>query len=148
MKTISFALVYVISSTAIFYQVQSIVSAPDCECTIPLTWIVVLIATTGVIVGISIYLYTKKTIIPDRLSSEDVKETTRFLPRDQRKIVEAIIENKGEISQSSLPDETDLSKVKISRKLKDLERQKIIKKQENGMSNKVMLENKFEDILL
>jgi uncharacterized membrane protein len=148
LKVISFLLFYIIATTIVFYYVHGLVSAPVCNCSIPLTWIVALISTTGVIVGIAVYIYMKKSIMPESLSPEDVQETTRFLPKDQRKIVEAVIENRGEISQSQLPEETGLSKVKISRKLKDLERQEIIRREENGMTNKVMLGEKFEDLLL
>ncbi|MFO7793704.1 MAG: winged helix-turn-helix transcriptional regulator [Candidatus Nanohaloarchaea archaeon] len=147
-KVISFVFVYILLSTAGFYYAHGLVSAPVCNCTLPLTWIVALMSTTGVIVGMAVYIYMKKSIIPESISPEEVRETIRFLPGDQRKIVEALIERGGEISQSELPDETGLSKVKVSRKLKDLERQKIIHREENGMTNKVVLEEKFEDILL
>lgn len=104
-------------------------------------------STTGVIVGMAVYIYMKKSIIPESRSPEEVRETVRFLPGDQRKIVEALIERDGEISQSELPDETGLSKVKVSRKLKDLERQKIIRREENGMTKNVVMEEKFQDLL-
>ena len=148
LKVISFLLIYIVASSIIFYYVHGLVSAPVCNCSIPLTWIVALMSTTGVIVGIAVYVYMKKSIMPETVSPEDVQETTRFLPKDQRKIVEAIIENEGEISQSELPEETELSKVKVSRKLKDLERQEIVRREENGMTNKVMLGEKFEELLL
>jgi uncharacterized membrane protein len=148
LKVISFLLFYIIATTIVFYYVHGLVSAPVCNCSTPLTWIVALISTTGVIVGIAVYIYMKKSIMPETVSPEDIQETTRFLPKDQRKIVEAIIENEGEISQSELPEETELSKVKVSRKLKDLERQEIVRREENGMTNKVMLGEKFEELLL
>ena len=147
-KVISFVFVYILLSTAGFYYAHGLVSAPVCNCTLPLTWIVALMSTTGVIVGMAVYIYMKKSIIPESRSPEEVRETVRFLPGDQRKIVEALIERDGEISQSELPDETGLSKVKVSRKLKDLERQKIIRREENGMTNKVVLEEEFENLLL
>jgi uncharacterized membrane protein len=148
LKVISFILVYIVSSVVVFYYVHGLVSAPVCDCSIPLTWIVALISSTGVIVGIAVYVYMKKTVIPERVSSEEIRETTRFLPKDQRKIVETVVEEEGEISQSELPEKTGLSKVKISRKLKDLERQKILRREENGMTKKVMLGEEFEELLL
>ncbi|MFB6208248.1 MAG: helix-turn-helix transcriptional regulator [Candidatus Nanohaloarchaea archaeon] len=148
LKVISFLLIYIVASSIAFYYVHGLVSAPVCNCSIPLTWIVALMSTTGVIVGIAVYIYMKKSIMPETISTEDVQETVRFLPKDQRKIVEAIIQNEGEISQSELPEKTELSKVKVSRKLKDLERQQIVRREENGMTNKVKLGEKFEDLLL
>lgn len=148
LKVITFLLVYIVASSVFFYYAHGLVSAPVCNCSIPLTWIVAMMTTSGVVVGIAVYIYMKNSIMPETASAEDVQETTRFLPKDQRKIVEAVIENQGEVSQSHLPEETGLSKVKVSRKLKDLERQKIIRREENGMTNKVKLEEKFEDLLL
>lgn len=148
LKVISFILIYIISSVVVFYFAHGLVSAPVCDCSVPLTWIVALISATGVIVGIVVYIYMKKTVIPERVSTEELQETTRFLPKNQREIVEAVIEEDGEISQSELPEETGLSKVKVSRKLKDLERQRIIRREENGMTKKVMLGEEFEELLL
>lgn len=148
LKVILFLLVYVSVSSIVFYYVHGFVSAPVCNCSVPLTWIVALMSTTGVVVGIAVYMYMKQSMLPESISPEDVQDTTRFFPKDQREIVEAVIENNGEISQSELPDETGLSKVKISRKLKDLERQNIIRREDRGMTNNVMLEEKFGDILL
>lgn len=149
LKVISCILVYIVISVIIFYYAHGLVSAPVCDCRIPLTWVVAIISATGVIVGIAVYVYMKKTLISERLSSEEIQETTRFLPKDQRKIVETVIEEEeGKINQSELPEKTDLSKVKISRKLKDLERQKILRREENGMTKKVMLGEEFEELLL
>ena len=148
LKVISLILVYIVSSVIVFYYVHGLVSAPVCNCSIPLTWIVAIISATGVIVGIAVYVYMKKTVIPETASSEEIQETTRFLPKDQRNIVETVVEEEGEISQSELPKKTGLSKVKISRKLKDLERQKILRREENGMTKKVMLGEDFEELLL
>jgi uncharacterized membrane protein len=148
LKIISFILIYIVSSVVVFYLAHGLVSAPVCECSVPLTWIVALISATGVIVGIAVYIYMKKTVIPETVSTEELQETTRFLPKNQRRIVEAVIDEDGEISQSELPEETGLSKVKISRKLKNLERQKIIRREENGMTKKVMLGEEFEELLL
>ena len=148
LKVISFILVYIVSSVIVFYYAHGLVSAPVCDCSIPLTWFVALISATGVIVGIAVYLYVKKTVIPERVSPEEIRETTRFLPKDQRKIVETVIEEEGEIGQSELPEKTGLSKVKISRKLKDLERQKILRREENGITKEVMLGEEFEELLL
>lgn len=148
LEVISFILVYIFTSVIVFYYAHGLISAPVCDCSIPLTWLVAIISATGVIVGIAVYVYMKKTIIPERVSSEEIRETTRFLPKDQRKIVETVIEGEGEISQSELSEKTGLSKVKISRKLKDLERQKILRREENGMTKKVMLGRDFEELLL
>lgn len=148
LKVVLFLVLYVIASSLFFYYMHGLVSAPLCECSIPLTWIAAMMSTSGIIVGIAVYFYMKRTVMPETVSPEQVQQTTRFLPTDQREIIEAIISSDGEISQSDLPGETGLSKVKVSRKLKDLERQRIISREENGMTNKVRLRDKFEEILL
>lgn len=148
MKVIAFLLFYVLFSTAAFYIIHGFISAPFCRCSISLTWLVAIISTTGVVVGIAVYTYMKKSIPGTRFSREDVQETVRFLPPDQRMIVEAIIEREGEISQSELPEATGLSKVKISRKLKDLERQGIVEREETGATNRVSFKEKFDDLLV
>ena len=147
-KVLVFLVAYILASTVIFYYVHGIVSEPVCNCSMPLTWIVALMSTTGVLVGIAVYIYMKKSIIPEHISAEEVRQTVRFLPKKKRQIIEAVIESGGEVAQSELPDETGLSKVEVSRKLKDLERQKIITREENGMTKNVALVQEFREILL
>ncbi|MCJ7450485.1 MAG: HTH domain-containing protein [Candidatus Nanohaloarchaeota archaeon QJJ-9] len=148
LKVIIFILIYILASAIAFYYLHKAVSGSVCNCTVSLTWIVALMSATGVVVGIGVYIYMKNTLIPETASNKEIQETVRFLPEDQRKIIETLISSEGKISQSRLPEKTDLSKVKISRKLKELERKGIVKKEKSGMTNTVYLQEKFQKILI
>lgn len=148
LKVILFVVLYVLASSLAYYHIHSFISDPVCRCSIPMTWIVAMMSTTGVGVGVGVYIYMKKSLLPETVSPGELQETVRFLPPDEREIVEAVLGSSGVISQSELPEQTGLDRVKVSRKLKELERQGIVEREENGMTNTVSLAEPFEELLL
>lgn len=78
--------------------------------------------------------------IKKNISSEDI---TKNLFDEEKKIVEVLLEHKGkEMWQKQLLLKTGLSKVKLSRKLRNLEFKEIIEKIPYGNTNKVRIKPK------
>jgi DNA-binding MarR family transcriptional regulator len=72
----------------------------------------------------------------------------RFLNNDNKKIIKTLVENNGKRTQSQIVEYTGLSRVKISRCLKDLENRNIIKKDKNGMTNNVELVDELREVFV
>jgi len=131
-----------------FLVVHSFVTGPYCNCGSSLLLTVIAMSITGVIVGISIYYYLSGSFQAQRQGiRENALKTVRFLPKDQKKIMDYLIDESGEVLQKDVVEDTDLGKVKVSRTLKKMENRDIIEREENEISNKVEVIGEFKDIL-
>jgi len=79
---------------------------------------------------------------------KDISATYKFLGEDQRLVLKSIVGDKGKISQTKLVKDTNLSRVRVSRCLKQLEEKEIIEKSKIGMTNKIMLSKDLQDLFL
>lgn len=61
------------------------------------------------------------------------------LEGDEKKVVQTIIQNDGQMLQNELVNRLDFSKAKMSRILSNLERKKVIDKQKYGLTNCISL---------
>lgn len=66
-----------------------------------------------------------------------------ILTEDEEKIVRAILENGGELTQDKLPGKTDFSRPKISRIITDLAGRGIIMKERHGRTQKLVISRDF-----
>lgn len=66
-----------------------------------------------------------------------------ILTEDEEKIVRAILENGGELTQDRLPEKTDFSRPKISRIIADLAGRGIIIKERHGRTQKLVISRDF-----
>ena len=111
-----------------------------CTCIVPIPIMILLLSSLGVFVGsLSYYLLSSKFVKERKEYSKDINITLRFLNNDERKIVETIINNKGEINQSELIKNTGINKVKVSRLLNKLIERNIITKKLVGKINKIYI---------
>jgi len=109
-------------------------------------WIIVLAVVIGVICWLSYPLLrkkleelkAKKKPFKKKKEKEDV---TRFLLENEKKVIEELMKEK-ELWQKQLQLRTGLSKVKLSRVLKNLENRGLIKKINFGKTNKILLAKK------
>ncbi len=83
----------------------------------------------------------KEQIVTKDITKENYKEIMDTLGEDEKQILEKIIEAKGTIFQSTIVDETGLSKVKVTRILDRLEGRNIIERKRRGMTNVVILKH-------
>lgn len=137
-------IIYIISASFLFNYFHDMISSPVCECTVPLTWILVLLSTSGVVIGVGIYYYLSESFQRDKRELEDVsKDTLKLLPGSERKILESIIDSEGKRYQSDIVEDTGFNKAKVSRKISKLEDKDIIQKKDSGMSNVIKLKQPF-----
>ncbi len=91
---------------------------------------------TGVIViGFSLYIYFYRIRKPGKVIFS-------VLDDFEKKIMNIIIANKGEVNQKRVVAETNLSKAKVSRVVKNLTDRGLIKVERLGKSNKLKIVNK------
>ncbi len=67
------------------------------------------------------------------------KKSLSSLSKEEAKIMNFLIENKGSLLQSEIVEKTNLNKVKITRILDSLETQNLIERKRRGMTNIVVL---------
>lgn len=72
-------------------------------------------------------------------TGSDYKMILPLLKSDEKKVVHALIENKGEMLQNALVLKLGLSKVKMTRLLTALHDKQIIIKERHGLTNKIKL---------
>jgi hypothetical protein len=83
----------------------------------------------------------KEQIKPKEITIDNFKKVMEKLNEDEKLILEKIIEAKGTIFQSELVDNTEFSKVKVTRILDKLEGKDIIERKRRGMTNVVILKH-------
>jgi uncharacterized membrane protein len=66
-----------------------------------------------------------------------------ILTEDEEKVIRAILENGGELTQDKLPEKTDFSRPKISRILADLAERGIVTKERYGRTQKLFVNRDF-----
>jgi len=81
----------------------------------------------------------KKELKPNKITKEDYKKIMTNLDKDEKLVIEKIIESEGTIFQSDLVEKTNLNKVKITRVLDKLEGKALIERKRRGMTNVVIL---------
>ena len=107
------------------------------------------LALAGLVFIIGLFLiFSKETekIIIKKIKPEANLEPKKFnkkslenLNGDEAKIMNLLLENKGNMFQSDIIEKTNLNKVKVTRILDSLEAQGLIERKRRGMTNIVML---------
>jgi uncharacterized membrane protein len=81
----------------------------------------------------------KEQVKSKKIDKEHFKNILETLDADARKVLEKVIENNGSIFQSKIVEESDFTKVKITRILDRLEGKGLIERKRRGMTNVVLL---------
>ena len=66
---------------------------------------------------------------------------------NEKKVVEKIIENKGSVLQSEISRMEGMTKLKTHRAVKELERKGIVKLEQYGKTNRIILSEDVKDII-
>ena len=100
--------------------------------------------------GVITKLMKKNNSISNKTSTEtnDKNIILKFLNAGERKVVEALIENKGEILQSEISQMEGMTKLKTHRAVRDLERREIIKKESHGKTHRIILSKDVKEVML
>ncbi len=137
--------IFVVSFSTLYAQ-TNIIGGTAYTCTLPIPVLIPTLSSLGILVGSFVYYM----MVPKLSESEKrVTENTRILldmlKVDEKKIIEKLVENNGEISQSKLS--SLFGKVKTFRIIQTLIRREIVIKESYGKTNKIKLNDKFRKIL-
>jgi len=91
-------------------------------------------------IGILILIIT--VLIGTRKGKEKKEIGMEILKEDEKRVMEILKENKGMCKQRVIVGETDFSKAKVSRLLKDLEERGLITTEKEGRNKKVYIKQK------
>lgn len=97
----------------------------------------VLYVILGIVIGVFLVVGAQAL----KRSRERISYT--LLMEDEEKVVRAILDNGGELTQDKLPDITDFSRPKISRMVTDLSGRGILTKTPHGRTQKLRIEKEF-----
>ena len=136
--------VFILSFTA-FYTRENFYSV--CGCNLPIWAIIISIASFGLFVGLMIYYLLHKSFLKERkVAKKSLKKILSLFDEEEGKVLEFIINNSGKIYQSKISKELNIDKVKLSRIINQFEKKGILKKEKQGMTNLVILEDDFKEI--
>ncbi len=136
-----------IISFAVFYTTENFSST--CGCKLPLWVIIVSLSSLGLFVGLATYYILSNSFIKEKKEIEDnLLKFLDILDENNKKVLMCLIENKGELSQSKLTKILESNKVKISRIVARMEEKGIVKKEKNGMTNKLILNDELKELFV
>ncbi len=138
--------IFIISFT-VFYTTENFSTV--CGCTLPLWVIIVAMSSLGLFVGLVTYYILSNNFLKEKRKIE--KNLIKFLDVldvEDKTILKKIIDNGGEINQSSLSKSLKIGKVKMSRIVSKLQEKKILEKEKNGMTNKLILKKEIKDLFV
>lgn len=134
---------------SITYLNEKLLCDLSCRSRNEVTLILILISLFGMFVGSFTYYFISEKYEKKLIKiHKDASKTLNFLDPDLKLILNTLISNKGVLTQSKLGIKTGLSRVKLSRLLNTLETKNIIKKTNQGYTNKIELEKDYKDIFL
>jgi len=104
------------------------------------------LAIAGIVVIVGLFLiFTKpeEKIITQTKFIKEKKKKLNFdgLDKDEKEIVQYVIDEGGAVFQSTLMEKFDIGKVKTTRVLDKLEAKQLIERKRRGMNNIVVLKN-------
>lgn len=136
-----------IVSFSVFYTTENF--STTCGCKLPPWVIIVIISSLGLFVGIATYYILSNNYLKEKKEIKgDLIKILDILDEEDKTILKRIIENNGEINQSYLTKSLNLDKVKVSRIISKMEEKNILKKEKNGMTNKLILEDNLKKLFL
>jgi hypothetical protein len=121
----------------------------------PVLFMIPFFSFVGVAVGAVVYYIMsdktekqqKKIIKTVKIAKTNTKIILKFLSHNERKVVENLLKNKGEMRQYELSYLPDLGKLRTHRILVNLERKGVITRERFGKVNKVVLNKELYEVL-
>ena len=140
--------VFIVSSLIVYVQNNYTVTS-SCGCEVSIYWILLVIASIGLFSGSITYIMLTKSIEKKDLDLDKFKRLFyNCLEKDEENIVKNLVNNNGENYQSNISKECKIDKVKLHRKLKDLEDRQIIKRKKHSMTYIIYLNDDIKDFLI
>ncbi|MBW2971101.1 hypothetical protein KY320_02990, partial [Candidatus Woesearchaeota archaeon] len=133
----------------ITYLNRSVLCDLDCLLRNQVTYALIFAALAGAFVGsLTYYLISEK--YEKRLGKiqSNSKASLKFLDPDQKALITELIKAGGTTTQNNLVQSTPLSRVKVSRVLKELEAKQVVKRSKKGMTKRVELPEDLKTIFI
>jgi len=127
--------VLIVSLTSWYVQLQ-IEAGTICSCAIPLPILIPFVSSIGLLVGTLVYYMYSPESKDKKIERDSV---LKFLDPPEREIMDAILDNNGEVSQARIVSETGIPKVRVFRSLERLRAKGIIMKERFGKTNLIKL---------
>jgi predicted transcriptional regulator len=90
----------------------------------------------------------KSDVKKENLQTNNTGSILKLLNSNEKKVVEKIIENKGSALQSEIGRMEGMTKLKTHRAVKELERKGIVKLEQYGKTNKIILAKDIKEVIL
>jgi len=133
-----------IVSLSVLYVENAIMRGDVCSCIIPVPIMIIILSSLGIFVGSFTSYYLINKFSKERKAYiQNIDHALDFLDPDERKIVSYLIKEKGRALQSKISRNTKLSRVKISRTIKNLANKGIITKESKGKTNLIELHRNY-----
>jgi len=134
---------------SIIYLNEKVLCDIDCRIQNEVSIVLVLLSLFGMFIGsLTYYFISEKYEKKITKMQKDISLTLKFLDSEEKSIMTSILYHKGKATQSEIARDTGLSRVKVFRNLKKLEKKGIIRKKPNGMTNTIELEEELEKVLI
>ena len=106
------------------------------------------IGVIGIIIGMIVY-YIMSDKVNEKQKSlyKNTDIILKMLSKEQREIIQNLLNNNGKLRQYELVNLSEFNKVKIHRILRQLEEDNIIKKEKIGKINNIILNKEINNIL-
>jgi len=137
--------IFAVSFSTLYAQ-TNIIGGTAYTCTLPIPLLIPTLSSLGILVGSFVYyMMIPKLSESGKKVAENARVLLDMLRVDEKKIIEKLVENNGEISQSKLS--SLYGKVKTFRIVQNLIKRGILIKESFGKTNKIKLNDKFREIL-
>lgn len=131
--------VFLVAAASLYTQMK-ISSGNVCGCLIPLPLFIPFLAAVGLFIGMLVYYLIFPKLENETLSREEI---VSLFDGDEKKIVEELLKGDGAMLQSDLVKKTNLTKVRVHRIVKKLEERGVVKKEQHGRTNRIVLNLDF-----
>lgn len=147
-STVLLGFVFIVSIT-ILYVSDAIKNNNACGCVIPIPYMILILSSLGLFSGSFAFYFLISKHLKDRKElTKNIEFTLGFLDTDERKIVTALIDNKGELNQAEFEKITGFHRVKVHRILVRLKSKGLIEKSASGKSKKIELNSEIRNIFV
>jgi predicted transcriptional regulator len=136
--------IFTLMVSLITWYIQGLIYAGNvCSCFIPLPIFIPLIGSIGLLIGILVYYLFS----PKFERKIDKKIILGLFDGPGADILNCLIENNSEASQSHIVKKTGISKVRVHRTLEKLKKSGIIEKKSDGKTNHIILKKEIAEML-
>lgn len=136
--------IFILVVSMVTWYIQALIYLGDvCSCFIPLPIMIPVIGSVGLLIGTLVYyLFSPK--FEKRMEREIF---LRLFNVTEAEIMNILIDNGGEMTQSEIVKITKIPKVRVFRSLEKLKSRGMIEKKTNGKTNKIILNGEIRDMI-